>query len=478
MNTRLPRIIQGGMGVNISSPHLARTVSMLGQQGTVSGVALERVLARMLQNGDVGGHFRRALSTFPFPDVASRVFGNYFVEGGISDETSYKAVPPISVNPSTLFIELVVCANYAFVWLAKEGHDGLVSINYLEKIAVPHIYAITGAMLAGVDCITMGAGIPLEIPAVINAIMEGKVATYSVPVIGKNITKVTMSFDPESFFGKKLPLKRKPRFIPIIASNLLGDLFASIIKKGKMSRDDIFGFVVEEPTAGGHNAPPRKAVRDEKGMVLPVYGEKDKVDYAKIQKLGFPFWIGGSYATPQKLKVVIEMGASGIQAGSIFALSEESGMDPTIRKLIRRLGYRGELRVRTDMRISPTGYPFKLVCLPGTASELEIYDARPRICDQSALVDFYEKPDGTIGARCPSEPVDRYVAKGGLAEETVGRGCLCNGLVVTAGIGNRGEVPIVTMGDDVGFLQVLMKDENSSYTAEDAIKWLLEHTVV
>lgn len=473
MNTQLPMIIQGGMGVNISSPFLAQTVSKVGQQGTVSGVALERVLARFLQKGDPGGHFRKALATFPFPDVASRVFGNYFIEGGISDETPYKAVPPISVNPSRLFIELVVCANYAFVWLAKEGHDGLVSINYLEKIAIPHIYAITGAMLAGVDCITMGAGIPLEIPAVINAIMEGKEAEYRVPVIGTKITSVTMRFDPEKFFGKKLPIKKKPRFIPIIASNLLG----AIMKK-KLSKDDLFGFVIEEPTAGGHNAPPRRIIRDEKGMALPIYGEKDKVHYDEIQKLGFPFWIGGSYASPEKIKAVVEMGASGIQAGSIFALSEESGMDPTIRKLIRRLGYRGELRVRTDMRISPTGFPFKLVCLPGTASELEIYEARPRICDQSALVYPYEKPDGTIGYRCPSEPVDRYVAKGGLVEETVGRGCLCNGLVVTAGIGNRGEVPIVTMGDDVGFLRELMKDENSSYTAGDAIKWLLGHTVV
>ncbi|MCC6637592.1 MAG: hypothetical protein IT278_07680, partial [Ignavibacteriaceae bacterium] len=42
----LPEIIQGGMGVNISSPELAKMVSKLGQQGTISGTALEWVMVR------------------------------------------------------------------------------------------------------------------------------------------------------------------------------------------------------------------------------------------------------------------------------------------------------------------------------------------------------------------------------------------------------------------------------------------------
>ena len=74
------------MGVNISDLFLARTVSMLGQQGTVSGVALEKVLSRILQRGDPGGHIRRALSHFPFPRVAEKVLSTFYVEGGISKE--------------------------------------------------------------------------------------------------------------------------------------------------------------------------------------------------------------------------------------------------------------------------------------------------------------------------------------------------------------------------------------------------------
>ena len=467
----LPKIIQGGMGVHISGWPLAGEVSRLGQLGTVSGVALERVMARILQIGDPGEHIRRALASFPFRDAARRVLSQYFVAGGIPKDSPFRGVPVFSLNPSRLLIELTVLANYAFVWLAKEGYENDVSINYLEKIAMPHIYAITGAMLAGVDYISMGAGIPLQIPAVIKAILEKKPLEYRVPVTGAKITGQVMSFDPEIFFGQKLPPLKQPKFIPIIASNLLGAIF-----KKKLPEGSVFGFVVEEPTAGGHNAPPRKIVRDESGAPLPTYGEKDVVDYAAIAKLGLPFWIGGSYASPEKLKWAQSVGASGIQAGSIFALCDKSGMYPRIREKIRELGFKGELRVRTDMRVSPTGFPFKVVCLDETIAETGVYNSRVRVCNQGALVELYEKPGDIIGYRCAAEPVERFIAKGGKIEETVRRGCLCNGLIATAGLGDRGEAPIVTLGDDVGFLRNLMKSPDDSYTAEAAINWLLGQT--
>ena len=72
MGVEYPKIIQGGMGVAISNWHLAKTVSKLGQLGIVSGVALEVLLIRRLQDGDVGGHIRRALENFPFRDMAGR----------------------------------------------------------------------------------------------------------------------------------------------------------------------------------------------------------------------------------------------------------------------------------------------------------------------------------------------------------------------------------------------------------------------
>ena len=456
-NSMSQPIIQGGMGFNISSWPLVRTVSMLGQRGTIAGTALERVMAEILRRGDLDGHFRRALSHFPFPHIVNQVMDAFYAEGGVGKNAS-RATPVWSINPSGLLISLTICANYAYVWLAKEVHNGHVAINYLEKIAMPHIYAITGAMLAGVDSITMGAGIPLQIPAVLDAIAEDKTANYRIPVIGANITSHTMSFNLRDFFGEKPPEMKRPGFFPIISSNLLAAIFTKKLPEGSVQ-----GFVIEEPTAGGHNAPPRRP---------PDYGEKDVVDYKKIADLGLPFWIGGSYASPEKLKWAQSMGATGIQVGTIFALCNESEMRPDIKARVRQLGFEGTLKVRTDMLFSPSGYPFKVAILDGTVAIPIVYARRERVCVHGALLTLFEKPDGSIGYRCPSEPVAKFIEKGGDEKETISRGCICTGLYATAGL-SEGEPPIVTPGDDVGFLPKLMANATSSYSAEDAIRYLL-----
>lgn len=51
-------VIKGGMGVAVSSWRLASAVASRGQLGVVSGVALDSVLARRLQDGDPGGEIR------------------------------------------------------------------------------------------------------------------------------------------------------------------------------------------------------------------------------------------------------------------------------------------------------------------------------------------------------------------------------------------------------------------------------------
>ena len=73
MNAPLPRIIQGGMGVAVSSWRLARAVSMRGQLGVVSGTGIDTVIARRLQMGDPGGHLRAAFDAFPVAGIAKRV---------------------------------------------------------------------------------------------------------------------------------------------------------------------------------------------------------------------------------------------------------------------------------------------------------------------------------------------------------------------------------------------------------------------
>ena len=74
--------------------------------------------------------------------------------------------------------------NFAEVWLAKEGHDGVVGINCLEKIQLATPTALLGAMLGGVDYVLMGAGIPREVPQLLRALAAGEVGRIPVDVAG------------------------------------------------------------------------------------------------------------------------------------------------------------------------------------------------------------------------------------------------------------------------------------------------------
>ena len=79
---------------------------------------------------------------------------------------------------------LIVVANFVEVSLAKEGHSNPVGINYLEKIQIPHLPSVYGAMLAGVDVVLMGAGIPTRIPGAIDRLANHEPATYPLHVTG------------------------------------------------------------------------------------------------------------------------------------------------------------------------------------------------------------------------------------------------------------------------------------------------------
>jgi nitronate monooxygenase len=318
----------------------------------------------------------------------------------------------------------------------------------------------------------MGAGITLQIPGVLDAIASGGSPSYRVYVENSTKGTETINFNPREFIGDKFPKElRRPGFLPIVSTDVLAKLMVSKLPSGSIQ-----GFVVELPTAGGHNAPPRKkGVFDESGQ--PLYGPKDEVNFEQLRNLGIPFWIAGSYASPKNLLKAQELGAVGIQAGSIFALSEDSGMDPSYRAEMRRLGYRDKLLVRTDGQASPTGFPFKIPQLSNTHSSSEVYAMRVRNCSRKALQFPAERENGKIVFRCAAEPISDYLRKGGKIEDTVGARCLCNGLFSAAGIGNPNELPIFTMGDDVSFLHHLMKDENSSYRAIDAITYLLSKDI-
>jgi NAD(P)H-dependent flavin oxidoreductase YrpB (nitropropane dioxygenase family) len=466
----LPVVIQGGMGVGVSGWRLARAVARTGQLGVVSGVALDAMLARRLQLGDPGGHLRRALARFPGP-AAERIVRRYFVPGGLDPARPFRPIPRRGLRPSPARTELIAAGNFVEVFLAKEGHDGAVGVNYLEKIQMATPAAIYGAMLGGVDYVLMGAGIPAGIPALLDVLAGHAPVELPVTVAGCSGDRHSVGLDPASLVGSAMPPATRPRFLAIVSSAVL----ASYLSRSDTTRPD--GFVLEAPVAGGHSAPPRGRLRlDENGE--PVYGPRDAIDVHRVAALGLPFWLAGGYSTPRQLSSARSAGAAGVQVGSPFAVCRESGIDAGLRRRLLEGAAAGTLTVRNSAHASPAGFPFKVAHLAGTIADADVYAARPRLCDLGYLRTPFHRADGSVGYRCPAEPAQEYARKGGSAEDTPGRRCLCNGLLATVGLGQRRlsgypEPPLVTLGQDLGFLPDLVRRHGLNYSAADVVSHLL-----
>jgi nitronate monooxygenase len=343
-----------------------------------------------------------------------------------------------------------------------------VGINFLEKIQLPHLPSIYGAMLAGVDYVLMGAGIPMKIPGVLDHFAKHEPATYPLTVSGAD-EPVLLSFDPREFVGGDRPPLKRPQFLAIIASDVLA------LSLTRRANGAVNGFIVEGPTAGGHNAPPRGA-RQVNDRGEPVYGPRDVVNLEKLKALGLPFWLAGGAGTADRVREALAAGATGVQVGTAFAMCAESGLRDDLRQTLLAQVRDGASDVMTNAVASPTGFPFKVATVADSLSDAGVLAARPRICDLGYLRDAYQEADGTIGFRCPGEPIDAYLAKGGRREDTVGRRCLCNELIATVGLGQRRddgavEPPLVTSGDELLRLGAFLAGRDR-YAATDVIDYL------
>lgn len=463
------------MGVGISNWRLAHAVSSSGQLGVVSGTALDQVLVRRLVDGDPGGAMRRALAAFPFPTIARRIVDEFFVPGGKPATQPYPITPLHHPRAPRKLIELCMAANFAEVFLAREGHTNPVGINFLEKVQLPHLASIYGAMLAGVGVVLMGAGIPSQIPGILDAFAAHRPAEYRLSIIGGAAASenedATVHFDPADYAEGPLPSLTRPTFLAIVSSHTLA---ASLLRRASGRVD---GFVVEGPTAGGHNAPPRgKLQLNDAGE--PVYGQRDRVDLAEMRALGVPFWLAGGYGSAEKLAEALAEGAQGVQIGTAFAFSNESGLRDDLKHELLTQASVGAGKVLTDPLASPTGFPFKVAQLAGTASDPDVAAQRNRVCDLGFLREGYVRADGAIAWRCSAEPVSAYVAKGGDQQATLGRKCLCNALLSNIGhaqIRPDGilEPPLVTVGDDINTVARFLAPGKTTYSVQDVVDMVL-----
>ena len=454
------------MGVSISSWRLARTVARRGHLGVISGTAIDRIIALRLQEGDEGGHIRRAFDAFPNRALADRIYQDWHRPDGLSEPGVYKPLPMFGLNPARRLLELTVVAAFAEVWLAGEEKTGPIGINLLEKIQTPTLPVLYGALLAGVNFVLMGAGIPRDIPGHLDQLCLHQPCSLRLSV--EDGSTEPMPFDPGIIGCEALGPLARPRFLAIISSHVLA---MALARSGGVD-----GFIVESHVAGGHNAPPRGSSAGESVSIAePVYGPRDEPDLDRIRKLGKPFWLAGARNHPDALVNAQAAGATGIQVGTAFAFCSDSGMEPSLRKRAIAAVLSGEARTITEARSSPTGFPFKTLNLQGTEGDRPASARFRQVCVHGYLRSAYRKADGSIGWRCGAELEKNFAAKGGEEEETAGRRCICNGLLATAGHaqkidGGGLELPLITAGAHLDFERFL--NNRDDYDADAVIDYL------
>jgi nitronate monooxygenase len=215
----------------------------------------------------------------------------------------------------------------------------------------------------------------------------------------------------------------------------------------------------------------------------PLYGDRDRVDLAELRDLGAPFWLAGGYGSHARLAEALAQGAAGVQVGTAFAFSRESGLRDDLKERLLTQAAAGTGRVFTNPLASPTGYPFKVAQLEGSLSDAEVYQERNRVCDLGFLREAYATPEGSIGYRCSAEPAPCFQKKGGEQAATNGRICLCNALLANIGhaqIRRDGAVepPLVTVGDDLNTVARFLSPGANSYSARDVIESLLDNAAI
>lgn len=459
------------MGIGISNYRLANAVARCGCMGVVSGTVIDTVLIRRLQDNEVDQGLLDALADFPFPEVTERIMKQFHRPNG-REGKPYKLLPMYQNGDNTEREQVLMLAAFCEVHRAKRGALGPIGMNLLTKIQLPTLPTIYGAMLAGVDYLLMGAGIPREIPGVLNRLALHLPAELKHDVSGAPAGSNEMiTFDPaQHLAGRAMANLKRPKFLAIISSHVLAKLLS-----GRSLAENADGFIIEGPIAGGHNAPPRgRYERNARGE--PIYGPRDVPNIVEIQAIGLPFWLAGGYGGPQQLQDALKQGAAGIQVGTLFALSRESGFTDQVKSALFRKILDGTVDIFTDERASPTGFPFKVVPVEGSLSEKAIYEARERVCDLGYLRTAFRKQDGSLGFRCAAEPDEQFQKKGGEAEEISGRKCLCNALLAAAGYAQvraEGvELPLVTCGEQILEMREFISARPDGYSAADVIQYI------
>lgn len=261
------------------------------------------------------------------------------------------------------------------------GGKGAIAINCMVLVERTYALSVLGAIDGGADAIIAGAGLPMTLPEI-----AGNAPLALIPIVSS---------------GRALELicRRWSRY-------------------GRMPD----AVVLEGPMAGGHLGFKREDLSKPEFQLEAIFGPVKEA----AQKNGdFPVIVAGGIYTHEDIVRWVNTGADGVQIGTRFAATHESGASQEFKDAI--VAARDE-----DIGIadpgSPAGMPFRIIRTSPAYRQALAHD-RPPLCSKQYLL--RKNKDGHLS--CPALEGNECF-------------CICNALLAAADCNDAAELPIFTVG--------------------------------
>lgn len=333
-------IIQGGMGIGLSSYTLAGAVALEGGMGVLSSAGLDRIVSK------------RHNKKFKAREAAAQ------------DVRDAKFL----------------------------GKGGAIGMNIMVAVINQYEDSVLGSMDGGVDAIISGAGLPLQLPEI--------ALTH--------------------------PRANEVALVPIVSS---GRALEIICKRWSRSGRLPDAVVVEGPLAGGHIA-----WRNVEEALDPANKLENLLTdvLAVAKKWGnIPVIAAGGVYTHEDIKMYLDMGCVGVQMGTRFLATHESGANEHYKKaLVEATEQDIELASKPG---SPCGMLFRVLKQSPFYQEALNRERAPK-CDKGYLLNK---------GNCPSKYEN---------EKTF---CICNGLLASIDL-NTNEKELYTVGSKAHMIDRIM----------------------
>lgn len=328
---RVP-IIQGGMGIGLSSYTLAGAVAREGGLGVLSSAGLDRIVAAR--------HGKKLMKAR---------------EAAAQDVRDAKVL----------------------------GKGGAVGMNIMVAVINQYEDSVLGSMDGGVDAIISGAGLPMALPEI----------------------------------ALRHERNNDVALIPIVSS---GRAMEVIFKRWKRTGRLPDAVVVEGPRAGGHIA-----WRDVAEALAPENHLDNllKEVFEVVKDWGnIPVVAAGGVYTHEDIMKYLDMGCAGVQMGTRFLATYESGANAQYKKMLVECKEEDiELASKPG---SPCGMLFHVIKQSPFYQQAVARERAPK-CDKGYLLNK---------GHCPSKHEN---------EKTF---CICNGLLSSIDLNNQNEKNLYTVG--------------------------------